>query len=69
MKSKLVPINQLNDWYIKKKLFHKSGQFFSVEGVKVENAKREVKKWDQLIFNQPHGGVLAFLTRETSQFE
>lgn len=68
MKSKLVPINQLNDWYIKKKLFHKSGQFFSVEGVKVENAKREVKKWDQLIFNQPHGGVLAFLTRETPQF-
>ena len=68
MRSKLIPINQLKDWYFKKKLFHKSGQFFSVEGVKVDNARREVKKWDQLILNQPHGGVLAFLTRETSKY-
>ena len=68
MKSKLVPINQLKDWFIEKKIFHKSHQFFSVEGVKVDKAKREVRKWDQLIFNQPHGGVLAFLTRETSKY-
>ena len=68
MKSKLVPINDLKDWYIGKKIFHKSQQFFSVEGVKVDKAQREVKKWDQLIFNQPHGGVLAFLTRETPKY-
>ena len=68
MKSKLVPINALKDWKNKNgKIYHKSSQFFSVEGVKVNKARREVKKWDQLIFNQPHGGVLAFLARETKK--
>ena len=70
MKVSKTSVNELKDWYFKKNgnLFHKSGQFFSVEGVKVDKAKREVRKWDQLIFNQPHGGVLAFLTRETSKY-
>ena len=68
MKSKLVSIDQLKDWKIDKNLRHKSNQFFSVEGVKVKKAKREVKEWDQLIFNQPHGGVLAFLVRETKKY-
>ena len=68
MVSKLVPIEKLKNWKYEKKLYHKSNQFFSVEGVKVKNAKREVKKWDQLIFNQPHGGVLAFLVRETKKY-
>lgn len=68
MISKLIPINQLKDWNYDNILQHKSKQFFSVEGVSVKNAKREVKKWDQLIFNQPHGGVLAFLVRETKRY-
>ena len=68
MISKLVPIEKLKDWKFKKKLFHKSKQFFSVEGVNVKKAQREVKQWDQLIFNQPHGGVLAFLVRETKKY-
>ena len=68
MKSKLVSIDQLKDWKIDKNLRHKSNQLFSVEGVKVKKAKREVKEWDQLIFNQPHGGVLAFLVRETKKY-
>ena len=68
MVSKLVPIKKLKNWKYEKKLYHKSNQFFSVEGVKVKNAQREVKKWDQLIINQPHGGVLAFLVRETRKY-
>ncbi len=68
MISKLVPIRQLKDWKLDNKIYHKSKQFFSVEGVDVKNAKREVKKWDQLILNQPHGGVLAFVMRETKKF-
>ena len=68
MQSKLVSIDQLKDWKLNKCLYHKSNQFFSVEGVKVKRAKREVKEWDQLIFNQPHGGVLAFLVRETKTY-
>ena len=42
MVSKIVPINQLKDWKFDKKIFHKSKQFFSVEGVKVNKARREV---------------------------
>ena len=34
MKSKLVPINQLKDWSIEKKIFHKSHQFFQLKELK-----------------------------------
>ena len=38
MRVSKIPVNVLKDWHIKENgnLFHKSGQFFSVEGVKVE---------------------------------
>jgi dTDP-4-dehydro-6-deoxy-alpha-D-glucopyranose 2,3-dehydratase len=66
MRSSLCPINKLSQWKLQDgKLKHSSNQFFSIEGVVVRNAKREVKHWEQLILNQPHGGVLAFLVRET----
>ena len=69
MKSKICSISELKDWkFDKGKIYHKSNQFFSVVGVKTKNAKREVSNWDQLIFNQPHGGVLAFLVRETKKY-
>jgi oxidase EvaA len=68
MKSKLCSINSLKDWQIQNgKIFHKSKQFFSVQGVRINSAKREVENWDQLILNQPHGGILAFLVRETKE--
>ena len=69
MISKRCSIQSLKNWRMDKgKIYHKSNQFFSVEGVKVKNARREVKKWDQLIFNQPHGGLLAFVFRETKKY-
>ena len=69
MISKRCSIQSLKNWRMDKgKIYHKSNQFFSVEGVKVKNARREVKKWDQLIFNQPHGGLLAFVVRETKKY-
>ena len=66
MRVSKVPVNALNGWYLKKNgnLFHKSGQFFSVEGVKVKNAvERETSSWSQPILNQRQGGILAILTR------
>ena len=66
MKVRKTSVNELKDWYFKKNgnLFHKSGQFFSVEGVKVKNAvERETSSWSQPILNQKHGGILAILTR------
>tara|TARA_B100001057_G_scaffold466650_1_gene523992 strand:- start:461 stop:1144 length:684 start_codon:yes stop_codon:yes gene_type:complete len=66
MKVSKTSVNRLKDWYLKKNgnLFHKSGQFFSVEGVNVQNAvERETSSWSQPILNQKHGGILAILTR------
>ena len=66
MKVSKTSVNELKDWYFKKNgnLFHKSGQFFSVEGVKVKNAvERETSSWSQPILNQKHGGILAILKR------
>ena len=66
MKVSKTSVNRLKDWYLKKNgnLFHKSGQFFSVEGVNIQNAvERETSSWSQPILNQKHGGILAILTR------
>ena len=47
---------------------HESGQFFGVEGVRVQaGTLREVRGWDQPIFTQPEGGVLAMVARETAR--
>jgi oxidase EvaA len=62
-----IPISNLKDWFVKKNgnIFHKSSQFFTIEGVKIKSAvEREVKTWDQPILNQKHGGILAILSRE-----
>ena len=66
-KVRKVPINNLKDWKVlpNGNVFHKSKQFFSLQGVKTENAKnREVKNWDQPLLFQKHGGILAILVRE-----
>jgi dTDP-4-dehydro-6-deoxy-alpha-D-glucopyranose 2,3-dehydratase len=67
MEVQKIPVANLKDWFVKKNgnIFHKSSQFFSVEGVKIKSAvEREVKTWDQPILNQKHGGILAILARE-----
>ena len=40
MRSRKVPINKLNDWNVKTNgnIYHKSTQFFSIEGVKINSA-------------------------------
>ena len=66
-KVKRIPISELKDWSISNKgnIYHKSKQFFSFEGVRVENASnREVKSWDQPLLFQKHGGILAIFVRE-----
>ena len=46
---------------------HASGQFFGVEGVRVGSGDlREVASWDQPIYTQLEGGILALLTRESA---
>lgn len=70
-KSKLINLKEVEDWFFdkNKNLYHKSKQFFKVKGVATEAAKgREVNSWTQPILTQKHGGVLAFIARETKKF-
>lgn len=48
-------------------LSHTSGQFFQIQGARVKSAPgvREIAGWDQPIFTQTEGGVLALICRET----
>ncbi len=68
-KAELIGLDEVRDWSrdAKGNVRHKSGQFFGVEGVRVESRGevREVASWDQPIYTQPDGGILALLARET----
>ena len=46
---------------------HTSGLFFGVEGVRIQSGDdlREVASWDQPIYTQLEGGVLALVARES----
>jgi dTDP-4-dehydro-6-deoxy-alpha-D-glucopyranose 2,3-dehydratase len=66
-KAELIGLDQVRDWSRDKQgnLRHKSGQFFSVEGARVESGDaREVASWDQPIYSQLDGGVLGMVARE-----
>lgn len=66
----LIPLNEVRGWRADEggNIRHDSGQFFGVEGVRVEAGKlREVRGWDQPIYTQPEGGVLAMVARETAK--
>ncbi len=68
--SKLINFNEVKDWSSDSdgNIHHKSGQFFTLKGVRTKGAiGREVQTWDQPILTQKHGGVLAFLARETEE--
>jgi oxidase EvaA len=65
----LIPLNEVRDWSadVDGNLRHKSGQFFGVDGVRTRAGGREVSGWDQPIFTQPDGGVLAMVARESEK--
>lgn len=69
--SKIINLNKCKGWHLDKKnnLYHESRQFFKVTGVETKGAfGREVNSWTQPILTQKHGGVLAFISRQTSKF-
>ena len=69
--SKLINLNNCDGWSFDKNsnLHHRSGQFFKVKGVETKGASgREVQSWTQPILTQKHGGVLAFITRQTKKY-
>jgi len=69
--SKIINLKDCDGWNFDKNqnLYHKSRQFFKVKGVKTSGATdREVKSWTQPILTQKHGGVLAFICRQTEKY-
>jgi oxidase EvaA len=65
--AELIPLKDVRKWSIDAggNVRHQSGQFFGVEGVRVRaGSLREINEWDQPIFTQPEGGVLAMVAKE-----
>jgi oxidase EvaA len=69
-KAELIGLNDVRGWLRDEQgnVRHKGGQFFAVEGVRIESGDglREVAAWDQPIFTQREGGILALIARETA---
>jgi oxidase EvaA len=66
-KADLIGLDEVRGWSRDEggNVRHQTGQFFGVEGVRVESGDlREVASWDQPIYTQPEGGILALLSRE-----
>lgn len=60
-------IHRIKDWTFDNEfgiLKHKSGGFFSIEGITVQTNKGPINEWDQPIINQPEIGYLGFLVRK-----
>jgi len=62
-----IPFNSLIDWGYDDKcgsLRHKSGRFFSIDGIRVNTNWHSSGEWEQPIINQPEVGYLGFITKE-----
>jgi oxidase EvaA len=68
--AELIPLREVANWHQADNgnIYNVTGQFFRIEGVRVRSAPglREISGWDQPIFTQSEGGVLALLCRESS---
>jgi oxidase EvaA len=69
-KAELIGLDEVRGWSrdAQGNVRHKTGQFFGVEGVRIESGNlREVASWDQPIYTQPEGGILGLVARETAE--
>ncbi|WP_238014824.1 NDP-hexose 2,3-dehydratase family protein [Dactylosporangium sp. AC04546] len=61
-----VPLAALDQWYRAPEtgnLGHRSGKFYTVEGLRVRTDHREVGEWSQPIIVQPEIGILGILVK------
>ncbi|WP_166664558.1 NDP-hexose 2,3-dehydratase family protein [Actinophytocola oryzae] len=59
-----IPLNEAEHWRMKDgAIGHEDGQFFSVIGVGVTSADREVAGWTQPMIATEHEGLIAFLVK------
>lgn len=61
-----IPFAEMEGWYVADdgSLRHKSGKFFSIEGIHVQTDYPNLHEWTQPIINQPEIGYLGILTKE-----
>lgn len=62
-----IPFAELDGWSFRDDfgvLGHRSGRFFTVEGVSVDTGPEPRLSWQQPIINQPEVGILGILTKE-----
>jgi hypothetical protein len=62
-----VPFARLDGWAFAPEsgdLIHRTGRFFSVEGMRVHTDHGPVPRWSQPIIHQPDRAILGILTRE-----
>src|SRR5688572_23329109 len=61
-----IPFSELDGWSFSEdtgNLGHRSGRFFSVEGLRVLSWSGPVREWHQPIINQPEVGILGILVK------
>ncbi|WP_036595508.1 NDP-hexose 2,3-dehydratase family protein [Ottowia thiooxydans] len=61
-----IAFGELEQWHFTQPdtaLAHRSGKFFTVEGLRVETDFGPLTHWEQPIINQPEVGILGFITR------
>ncbi|MFW5700182.1 MAG: NDP-hexose 2,3-dehydratase family protein [Cyclobacteriaceae bacterium] len=59
--------SKLKDWSyegVSGSIRHKTGKFFSIDGIRVDTNWGNVSNWEQPIINQPEVGYLGFITKE-----
>ncbi|MDD5594497.1 MAG: NDP-hexose 2,3-dehydratase family protein [Candidatus Margulisbacteria bacterium] len=62
-----IPFSEMVDWHfdpVSGNLVHKSGRFFSIEGLRVKTNFGGPKQWEQPIINQPEIGILGIVTKK-----
>jgi len=63
--TRLIPLNEVRDWRRSpNEISHVEGKFFSVIGLRISAADREVHFWDQPIVKQVDPGIVGFFLRE-----
>jgi len=62
-----IPFEEMGDWFFEAgtgNLVHRSGRFFTIEGLRVRTDYGPVAEWDQPIIYQSEIGVLGFVVKE-----
>ncbi len=65
LKNKIINLNLIKNWNLnKKKILHKTNDYFSVIGIKVKTNKREITDWCQPIIKASKMSFVGYLTKK-----